>query len=375
MSLSKFSENIYKLATVFLPGLTQEMVAKFPEAGIDAETFFTLSEPELNASIGSHKGLDFGMYRREEALARARTELEFMERHSIRMLYVGDEDYPQRLVEIPNPPKILFILGNADLSSPHMVSIVGTRRCTQGGMKFCEDFVKELGPLFPDLWVVSGLAYGIDSAAHIASLEAGRSTAAVLAHGLDTLYPAQHRNLAREILARGGALISEYPSGVRPFKSRFLERNRIVAGLTEATVVVESEIKGGAMSTANTAFSFSREVFAVPGRPADISSGGCNHLIRKNKAHILTSASDFIEDMDWRPSGLKMDSRQRCLFPELEGDCKIVYDCIRFMKEAMTPDALHQATTLPVAKVMAALGELEFDGIVCRFPGNKYDIS
>lgn len=375
MSSSRYSENICKLATVFLDGLTPELVLSFPELGIDAEAFFNLSDSELQAVLGGIKGADFGRYRRDEALNAAAAEMDFIERHSIRMLYVHDDDYPFRLAEIPNPPRVLFVLGNAELSSPHMLSVVGTRRCTRSGMDFCSSFIRELAPMFPDLWIVSGLAYGIDSIGHSAAIEAGRPTAAVLAHGLDTIYPSAHRNLAKEIIESGGALISEYPSKVTPYRSRFLERNRIVAALSDATVVIESEIKGGAMSTANTAFSFNREVFAVPGRPSDIMSSGCNHLIRKNKAHILTSVTDLMEDLAWQPGGIRIDSASRCLFPELSGDSKIVYDCLRFRREPMSPDAIHSATTLPVAKVMAALGELEFDGIVCRIAGNRYELS
>lgn len=375
MSSLKYSENIYKLATVFLDGLTPEMVKAFPEAGIDAETFFTLPDKELLPLFGKGHNGDFGSYKREEALARAEKEWQFMKKHGIHMLYVHDDNYPFRLFEIATSPKVLFLLGNPKISSPHMVSIVGTRRCTQGGMEFCRNFIMELGALFPELWIVSGLAYGIDSVAHSASIEAGRPTAAVLAHGLDTIYPAAHRTLAKEIINRGGTLISEYPTGVTPYRSRFLERNRIVASLSDATIVVESEIKGGAMSTANTAFSYSREVFAVPGRPSDTMSSGCNHLIRKSKAQILTGVSDFLEDMDWRPSGIKIEAKQRCLFPELQGDAKIVYDCLRFQRESLSPDAIHQATTLPIAKVMATLGELEFEGIVTRIPGNRYELA
>ena len=375
MNSSKSLENIYKLATVFLEGLTPEMVAAFPERDIDAETFFTLSDSELNALIGKIKGVDFGSYKREEAVSRARKELEFMERHGIGMLYVNDDDYPQQLLETASPPKVLFVLGQANLMVEHMISVVGTRRCTQAGIKFCREFIEELAPMFPDLCITSGLAYGIDSVGHLAAINCGRATVAVLAHGLDMIYPAAHRNLAKDILAHGGALVSEYPAGVTPYRSRFLERNRIVASLSEATVVIESEIKGGAMSTANTAFSYNREVFAVPGRPSDQMSSGCNYLLRKNKAHILTSVSDFMEDMDWRPSGIRIDSRQRCLFPELTGDSKIVYDCLRFQCEPMTPDAIRGATTLPISKIIAALGELELDGIVTRIAGNRYELA
>lgn len=370
-----YSENTYKIATTFLDALTPEMLKQLPETGLTLEDFFTLPDKELCSALGLKQSDKLDFYHRSEALVRAQKELEFMERHHIRYLYLHDDDYPVRLFEISSPPKILFVLGRNSLDSAHNVSIVGTRRCTQGGMDFSSNFVKELSPLFPDLCVISGLAYGIDSVAHAAALESGRSTVAVLAHGLDTLYPAAHRNLAREILAREGALVSEYPSGVKPFKGRFLERNRIVGALSDAVVVVESEIRGGAMSTANTAFSFSREVFAVPGRPSDTSSSGCNHLIRKNKAHLLTSVSDFIEEMDWRPSGIKVEGHQRCLFPELEGNSKIIYDFLRFQRQPVSVDNIHQSTTLPVSTVMSVLGELEFEGIVVRLPGNRYEIA
>lgn len=375
MNSSKASENIYKLATVFLDGLTCETVKAFPDLGLDAESFFSLTDTELYAALGRTPGADFTLYRRQEAMVRARQELEFIDRHGIRVLYLHDDDYPRRLAEANNPPKVLFVLGNANFDSPHTVSVVGTRRCTQSGMEFGRSFVEEISPLFPDLWVFSGLAYGIDSVAHVAAIKSGRATGAVLAHGLDTVYPAAHRNLAREIIAKGGALISEYPSKVTPYRSRFLERNRIVAALSDATIVVESEIRGGAMSTANTAFSYNREVFAVPGRPSDTMSAGCNHLIRKNKAHILVSVSDFIEDMGWHPAGLNPGTTQRCLFPELEGNARIIYDFLRFQRGAFTPDAIHAATTLPVATVMAVLGEMEFDGIVSRLPGNRYELT
>ena len=375
MNSSKPSENIFNLATVFLDGLTPEMVKSFPEIGLDAESFFTMPDSELKEYVRNIKNVDFSLYRRDEAVAKAAEEQKFVEKHGIKTFYMHNPDYPQRLLEIASPPKVLFVLGNADLDTEHPLSVVGTRRCTQSGMDFCRTFIEDMGPLFPDLWVFSGLAYGIDSVAHVAAINAGRPTGAVLAHGLDTIYPAAHRNLAKEIITKGGALISEYPSKITPYRSRFLERNRIVASLSDATIVIESEIKGGAMSTANTAFSYSREVFAVPGRPSDVMSSGCNYLIRKNKAHILTSATDFMEDMDWRPAGIKMESRQRCLFPELQGDSRIVYDCLRFHREAMTPDAIHQATTLPIAKVMASLGDLEFDGIVTRIAGNRYELS
>lgn len=371
----KLSENTCKLATVFIGSLTPEILTRCEEAGINLPELFSLSDASLREKLGnaSIQGLEY--YMREEALNRAREEEEFMERHNIRGLFCLDEDYPSRLMEMTSPPKMLFMLGNCSLESAHNLSVVGTRRCTQGGMDFCRRFIQDLSPLFEDLCVVSGLAYGIDSVAHSAALETGRSTVAVLAHGLDTLYPAAHRNLAREIIARGGALLSEYPSGIKPFRGRFLERNRIVAGLSDAVAIIESEVKGGAMSTANTAFSFNREVFAMPGRPTDQMSAGCNRLIAQQKAHLLTNADDFIEEMGWKPSGLRLTGEMRCLFPELEGDAKRVYDFMRYKREACSPDTIHAAISMPVATVISVLGELEFDGIVVRLPGNKYELT
>lgn len=368
-------ENTCKIASSLVEAVTPELLNALRERDIPLEDFFSMSDGQLRemAGVKGMQGLE--LYRREESLARARKEEEFINRHSIRAIHLYDEDYPWRLLEIPNPPKMLFVLGEGSLDSAHNVSVVGTRRCTQGGMEFTRSMVADLAPLFPDLCVVSGLAYGIDSVAHSAALESSRPTLAVLAHGLDTIYPAAHRNLAKEIIAKGGALISEYPTGVKPFKSRFLERNRIVAALSDAVVVVESEVKGGAMSTANTAFSYNREVFAVPGRPSDAMSSGCNFLIRKNKAHILTSASDFMEEMDWRPSGIRLEAKSRCLFPELEGNARIVYDFLRFKREPCSVDTIHASTTLPVATVMSVLGELEFDGIVVRLAGNRYELA
>lgn len=368
-------EEIYKIGTALMEGVSVELLNAMKERGMSLEEFFTLSDSKLADALGLNHIGRLELYHREEILNRARKENEFNHRHGIRTLHIHDENYPWRLQEIPNPPKLLYILGECNLDSPHNISIVGTRRCTQAGMDFCRSFIGELAPLFPDLCVVSGLAYGIDSISHAASLEFQRPTIAVLAHGLDTLYPVAHRNLARDIINKGGALVSEYPSGETPFRSRFLERNRIVAALSDGIVVVESEVKGGAMSTANTAFSYNREVFAVPGRPSDQMSGGCNTLIRKNKAHILTSATDFMEEMDWRPSGIKMEAKERCLFPELEGNAKIVYDFLRFKREPCSVDAIHANTTLPTATVMSVLGELEFDGIVVRLPGTRYELS
>ncbi len=189
------------------------------------------------------------------------------------------------------------------------------------------------------------------------------------------IYPSAHRELARRIIRQGGAIVSEYPFDSQPYRQRFLERNRIVAALADVTVVAESDIKGGAMSTANTAFSYSRDVMALPGRVTDKLSSGCNHLIRKEKARIITGAADLVELCGWQPLDFKIDTSQRNLFPELEGEPKLIYETLKYEKEPMQTDRLHQLTLIPIARMLALLGEMEFDGIVIRHPGSRYSIS
>lgn len=366
-------EKEYKIGLSMVPGITAEAVRAMQEHGVSPEEFFALEKQELRSRLGANFG--FGKVEREEALFRARKELEFIGRHHIHTLFLGDEGYPRLLAEIPDAPVMLFKLGDTDLNALHIINLVGTRRCTNYGMNFCAEFVKELGEYFPDLTVVSGLAFGIDGAAHRAALDNGLATVGVVAHGLDTIYPAGHRNLAREILAKGGAIVSEYPSGTTPFPKRFLERNRIIAGLSEVTVVVESEIKGGAMNTANSAFSYMREVMAVPGRVTDRMSTGTNMLIRRSKASIVTCAADLIETSGWKVLGHTVTPRQRNLFPELEGDQGKIYQALREKAEPVSLDELHVLTSIHLSRLIATLTEMEFDGIIVKFPGARYGLS
>ena len=364
------SEKLQKIALNFIKGMTPELLKTLHEAGRDYRMLFSEKNPE-QVELFSILRIDEANVR--EAMERAKQELDFMERHSIKMLFSLDEDYPRMLYEISNPPITLFYLGDLKLESTHSVSIIGTRRCTQGGIGFCNEFVGEMSEMFPDLSVISGLAYGIDAAAHCAALQANCHTVGIVAHGLDMIYPARHRNLAKEIIAKGGAVLTEYPSCTRPYKGRFLERNRIVACLARAVIVVESGVRGGAMSTANTAFSYSREVFAVPGRITDEVSQGCNLLIQKNKAHLTSGATDFVKETGWHPQTNRTGIVQKELFPELEGDARLIYEYLRNQRTACSTDSIRLATSLSISKILSVLGELEFDGIVVRLPGNRYE--
>ncbi len=364
-----------KVALALTKGVKAGLVRAMEEAALSLEEFFSLSDSALSEALNLAPGKFIYRYDREEALFKARDEVAFCSRHHISPLFLFDSGYPRRLAECPDAPVVLYCLGNADLNPEKAVSIVGTRGPTAYGMDFCRRLVEDVAPFFDGMAVVSGLAYGIDAAAHEAAIGVGTPTWAVLAHGLDTIYPAQHRQLARMILDRGGALLSEYPRGERPYRQRFLERNRIVAGVSDAVVVVESDVKGGAMSTANLAFGYGRDVMALPGRAGDRLSSGCNLLIRRQKAQLITCAADFLEQMDWRPMGIKVDGRQRELFPELEGDSRSIYELMRSSDTDLTADAISATLRMPIAKTLSALGELEFDGIIEKLPGNRYRIT
>lgn len=368
-------ETIYKLAYSFLKGMTSETVRKISDSGVSPEDFFGQTTRELVKRLDiSNKAL-FESLPREEAVVRARKESELIDKHHIKAVFLLDDDYPKRLSAVEDAPIILYKLGETDLDSEQIASIVGTRRPTPYGVDFCGKLIKELSEYFPDIVITSGLAYGIDAIAHTKALECNVPTIAVVAHGLNMIYPAAHRDLARTILKKGGAILSEYPFGVKPFKANFLERNRIVAALSDVTVVVESAIKGGAMSTANFAFSYSRDVMALPGRISDENSEGCNLLIRKQKASLITGAADLIETTGWKIFNIKLSPQQRNLFPELDGENKIVYELLKFSREPLQADRLCSLSKIPVSRLMTILSELEFDGIIIRYPGNRYTIS
>lgn len=369
------NEVIYKIAFSFLKKrVTSEMLREFALKEITPYDFFSLPTKDLVFRLGIKHDHEFDKLSREEALNKAIKEWDFIKNHNIKALFILDEDYPSNLAEIYDSPVVLYKLGEADLEGEHFVSVVGTRKPTQYGLEFCNKLVEEIGEYFPDTTIVSGLAYGIDAAAHKKAIEKNITTIAVVAHGLNMIYPAANRNLAKEIIRKGGAILSEYPFGTQPFKPNFLARNRIVAGLSDVTIVVESNIKGGAMSTANYAFLYNRDVMALPGRSSDNLSSGCNLLIRKNKAHLIECAADLIETTGWRPLDLYVEPKQRNLFPELKGDSKKVFEILQYNKEPVQMDQLVHLTGLSASKLLALLGELEFDGIVMRHPGNRYSL-
>ncbi|MCX7987760.1 MAG: DNA-processing protein DprA [Bacteroidales bacterium] len=306
---------------------------------------------------------------RVETLSNAEKELLYIEKHGIRALLYLDDEYPLRLKQCADSPIIIYIKGNASLHQEKIISIVGTRSATDYGKTCCELIMQQLKDREHKVLIVSGLAYGIDIAAHKTALKHGFETAAVLGHGLNTIYPALHAQYAREI-AHNGLLITEYHSQTKPDRALFIRRNRIIAGLSDATLVIESAEKGGALITAELANSYNREVFAIPGRITDNFSNGCNRLIAENKAHILNSVEDLENVLGWKKTD-QPKYIQTQLFTDLSEEENVILSIIRNNEEVLI-DVISLESGIPIHKVSAALLNLEFAGLVKSLPGKRY---
>lgn len=329
------------------------------------------SAQEVYACRGELKGRAATAFARwEKTRARAEAELEFCERQGISALPLQAADYPQRLRDCPDAPLVLFRRGNANLNNIHTLAIVGTRRITEYGKSFCQEFITDIARIIPDCLIVSGLAYGVDIHAHRACLKNSLPTVGVLAHGLDQIYPSSHRATAEEML-KHGALVTEYMSQTFPDKGNFVQRNRIIAGMADATLVVESADKGGALITARLADEYHREVFALPGRISDPYSRGCNALIRDNRARLLTSAADLAETLRWATASKTATPVQRELFPELTPEeetlCRLLGQA-----ESVGINRLVIESNLPFQQVSSLLFELELKGVVKPLVGGQY---
>lgn len=311
-----------------------------------------------------------------DAIATAEKELSFCIDHDIHVLLYGDDNYPQRLNHCPDAPVALYYKGNADINKRHVISIIGTRHCTSYGIDIIKRFISTLKSLCPDVLIVSGLAYGADINAHLQALHNGFCTIGVLAHGLDTLYPQAHRDTALRMVSQGG-LLTEYMSETKIDRINFISRNRIVAGLADATIVVESASRGGSLITARIAQDYGREVFAFPGRVNDRYSEGCNNLIRNNGATLITSAENFVDAMGWQTDALLAKAQaqgiERELFPDLTPSQQIVVDALRGNGDLQL-NTLLVKTGLPISSLNQILFELEMSGVVRPLAGGTYHL-
>jgi DNA processing protein len=308
----------------------------------------------------------------DKELQRAEEELLFDEKKSIKPLVFTDEEYPSRLRECNDAPLLLFYRGNANLNTKHVIDIVGTRHATEYGRDFCTHFVADIAHLLPGCLIVSGLAFGIDICAHRAALSGGLPTVGVLAHGLDRIYPFSHRTTAVKMLEQGG-LLTEFPIGTQPDRFNFISRNRIVAGMSDATIVVESAHKGGALITARLADAYHRDIFAVPGRLTDQYSEGCNELIRLNGATLLTDAETFAKNMMWdvATADKKKKPIEPELFPNLTEEEQRIVSLLR-KTDGMQINTLTIQSNIPINRLNAMLFELEMKGIVKPMVGGMY---
>jgi len=312
-----------------------------------------------------------GFTKIDEAFRIAEKEVEFINKNNIKALCMKNEAYPQRLLQCDDAPIILFYCGNADLNKKKIISMVGTRNCTEYGKELCNTFIEGLKAEIPEAIIVSGLAYGIDVNSHRAALANDMQTIGVVAHGLDKIYPAAHRNVAAKMATNGG-ILTEYIHGSQIEKSNFLKRNRIIAGMSDACVVVESASHGGSLVTADIANSYSREVFAFPGRTTDEHSAGCNKIIKENKAILIESAKDFLQAMGWINSQRKpfqgdLFANEEANFSEDE--TKII-KCLEGV-DYKSINLIVNETGLNYGQVSSAIFELESKGIISTLGGAR----
>ena len=310
-------------------------------------------------------------------LARAEQEIRFANDHNIQILVHGQHNYPRRLLSCPDAPAVLYYLGKADLNCPHTISIVGTRACTQYGRDIVAQLLADLREAMPDLLVISGLALGIDISAHRAALQNGLPTLGVVAHGLDRIYPAVHRNTASQMIDQGGGIITEYLTHTEPIAANFLARNRIIAGLSDAVIVAESRDKGGSLVTASIALDYNREVFAFPGRCNDDRSKGCNRLIRLNRAGLITCAKDLLEALGWENKSARTANALQQSIPFVEENLspssRLILDALRQHGDLRITQ-LNDLTGLDNIVLIEELLNLEMDGKIRSCPGGLYQL-
>ncbi len=364
-------KSLYQIALTQIKGVGVTLARNLMEVMGDEEAVFKESISKLETIPRISKRL-ITEIRNSEVLRKAEKELEFVTKNNIHLLFFTDKNYPQRLNNCIDAPIIMYAKGNVEFNRNKVINIIGTRNATKYGLDFCRDFVKDISQRFPDIQIISGLAYGIDICAHRAALKNGLSTVAVLGHGLDRIYPYVHRQTAIE-LTNNGALLTEFPSETNPDGHNFVRRNRIVAGMSDATIVMESGSKGGSLITADIANSYFREVFALPGRINDKMSYGCNQLISGNKALLLQSTESFISHMGWEVEEKKKIPKQIELFNDLSTEEEKVCSSLK-EKSPKQVNNLAIELNVPLSELLMTLLELEMKNLVTALPGGMYKL-
>lgn len=365
--------DLYRIALTLLPKIGSVMAKQLVSYCGGVQEIFDASFAKLKKAPGigdkrAREILD------QSILDRAEEELQFVRKNNIDLLFYLDEKYPKRLKHCFDDPVLLYHKGNTELNNSKVISIVGTRNATDYGKQITQEIVTALAPFNP--LIVSGLAYGIDISAHKTAIDLGIQTVGVLGHGLDRIYPAHHKNTAAKMLAQGG-LLTEFISNSRADKENFPKRNRIVAGMADATIVVETKMKGGSMITATLANDYDRDVFAVPGKINDQYSQGCNYLIRTNRAHLLDSAEELIAALGWERTLKEKDATsavQTQMFVDLAPDEQQLVDALREAGQ-IAIDELTYKLSMPASKIASILLTLELQGLVRSLPGKVYKLA
>jgi DNA processing protein len=368
MSTTSLPELQYQIALTMAPAIGPVTARKLISRAGSAREVFKLNRASLEKieRIGPHLSQSI---HKSALLEKADKEMEFLERHHISALYFEDAEYPARLKECEDAPILLYSRGSEGLNTKRALSVVGTRKASSYGKELCRSIVLDLGSRINELSIISGLAFGIDVIAHRAALEGGIPTVAVLGHGLSTLYPHAHRETAK-LICRQGALVTDFHSGMGPERNNFLRRNRIIAGMSDATLVVESAASGGALITADMASSYQRDVLAVPGRTTDERSKGCNGLIKNNVAAMVESADDVISHLLWTDDIIQN--------PKFRPEKIIFTDQERQVLELITkhnglrPEELSSFSDIPIPTILSLLTHMELKRWVRVEPGNLY---
>lgn len=359
-------ELFYRIALTFVPETGPITARRLTEHFGSAEAVFKAPLKELKTVSGLGE-VRAKAFRDESIFSQVEEELNYIQKHNVSVIWLHDEGYPERLKNCADAPLLMYYIGSATLNPEKTVAVVGTRKYSDYGQRATEQLVEELKGT--GVTIISGLAHGIDTIAHKAAVKNGMPTIGVVGHGLDKMYPAANKNLAKEMMANGGVL-SEYPSGTPADRGHFPMRNRIVAGLSDITVVVESDIKGGALITARVADSYNRDVAAFPGRIYDAKSSGCNELIRTNIANMITCADDLLELMNWKEAGKKKPV-QKQLFINLSPEEKTVYDVLG-SKDMVHADELLHLCNMTSSQLASTLLMMEMQGLVKALPGKFY---
>jgi DNA processing protein len=361
---------LYQLALTLVPNIGP-VQAKILLQHCEAEEIFHAKKAFLEKieGIGPVRAASIAAFK---DFSKAEEEIKFIEKYKIKPLFLTDAAYPQRLLNCYDSPTLLYYKGDADLNALKIISIIGTRSHTDYAKQVTENIVAGLAQ--QNVTVISGLAFGVDGIAHKASIKNGLPTIGVLAHGLDQIYPAEHSGVAKDMIKNNGGLLTEFRSKTKPDKHNFPSRNRIVAGMSDATIVIETGIKGGSMITVELANGYNKDVFAIPGKITDNKSAGCNYLIRSNKALLLSDPAEILQLMGWEDAKKKMKKPQREIFIELTKDEKTVIDLLK-EKEIMAIDEINFRSGLSSSAVAAAMLNLELQNVILSLPGKLYRIA